>query len=422
MNEVRKKLDSKGEEGTMPGALDGIRVIDVTTVLLGPYGTQMLGDLGADVIKVEAPPTGDIARNMGTVRHVGMGGIYLNANRNKRSIALDLKQESAKEALRKLIPTADVFVHIMRPQAIARLGFDYDGVKAVKSDVVYVGAYGFGQDGPYKAKPAYDDAIQASSGLASLFRRQDGKARYVPAAVADKICGLTLSQAVLAALLHKERTGEGQFVEVPMLETLVSFNMVEHLNGVAYVPPIGKLGYQRVVTPSRRPFETKDGFACILPYSDKHWLNFFTAVGRPELMEDPRFSSYRARILSVDDLYGFVGEVTPTKTTAEWVAICEEGEIPCMPVTDVEDLMDDEHLKAVGMFERHHHPTEGETVLVRPPVLYEKSPASIRTHAPRYGEHGQAVLREIGYGESEIEALIEAGALIPDDGVQEAAD
>lgn len=422
MNEVRKKLDSKGEEGTMPGALDGIRVIDVTTVLLGPYGTQMLGDLGADVIKVEAPPTGDIARNMGTVRHVGMGGIYLNANRNKRSIALDLKQESAKEALRKLIPTADVFVHNMRPQAIARLGFDYDGVKAVKSDVVYVGAYGFGQDGPYKAKPAYDDAIQASSGLASLFRRQDGKARYVPAAVADKICGLTLSQAVLAALLHKERTGEGQFVEVPMLETLVSFNMVEHLNGVAYVPPIGKLGYQRVVTPSRRPFETKDGFACILPYSDKHWLNFFTAVGRPELMEDPRFSSYRARILSVDDLYGFVGEVTPTKTTAEWVAICEEGEIPCMPVTDVEDLMDDEHLKAVGMFERHHHPTEGETVLVRPPVLYEKSPASIRTHAPRYGEHGQAVLREIGYGESEIEALIEAGALIPDDGVQEAAD
>jgi len=406
----------------MPGALEGIRIIDVTTVLLGPYGTQMLGDLGADVIKVEAPPTGDIARNMGTVRHVGMGGIYLNINRNKRSIALDLKQEAAKDALRKLIPTADVFVHNMRPQAIGRLGFDYDGVKAVKSDIVYVGAYGFGQDGPYKAKPAYDDAIQASSGLASLFRRQDGKARYVPAAVADKISGLTLTQAVLAALLHKERTGEGQFVEVPMLETLVSFNMVEHLNGVAYVPPIGKLGYQRVVTPSRRPFETKDGFVCVLPYSDRHWLNFFTAVGRPELMEDPRFSSYRARIQSVDDLYGFVGEVTPTKTTAEWVALCEEGEIPCMPVTDVEDLMDDEHLQAVGMFERHPHPTEGETVLVRPPVLYEKSPASIRSHAPRYGEHSEEVLRELGYADAEIEALIESGALIPDDGVQEAAE
>lgn len=406
----------------MAGPLDGIRIIDVTTVLLGPYGTQMLGDLGADVIKVEAPPTGDIARNMGTVRNVNMGGIYLNANRNKRSIAVDLKNEEAKEVLRKLIPTADVFVHNMRPQAIARLGFDYEGVSAVKSDIVYVGAYGFGQDGPYRSKPAYDDAIQASSGLASLFRRQDGKARYVPAAVADKICGLTLSQAVLAALLHKERTGEGQFVEVPMLETLVSFNMVEHLNGVAYVPPIGKLGYQRVVTPSRRPFETKDGFCCILPYSDKHWNNFFTAVGRPELMEDPRFSSYRARIQSVDDLYGFVGEVTVTKTTAEWVAICDEGEIPCMPVTDIEDLMEDEHLQAVGMFERHQHPTEGETVLVRPPVKYTKSPASIRTHAPRYGEHGQEVLRELGYSDAEIESLIDGGALIPDDGVQEAAD
>ena len=406
----------------MAGPLDGIRIIDVTTVLLGPYGTQMLGDLGADIIKVEAPPTGDIARNMGTVRHVGMGGIYLNANRNKRSLALDLKQEKAKDVLRKLIPTAHAFVHNMRPQAIERLGFDYDGVSAVHPDIVYVGAYGFGQDGPYKAKPAYDDAIQAASGLASLFRRQDGKARYVPAAVADKICGLTLSQAVLAALFHQQRTGQGQFVEVPMLETLVSFNMVEHLNGVAYVPPIGKLGYQRVVTPSRRPFETKDGFCCILPYSDKHWHNFFSAVGRPDLIEDPRFSSYRARIASVDDLYGFVGEVTPTKTTAEWVDICEEGQIPCMPVTDVEDLMDDEHLRAVGMFERHQHPTEGETVLVRPPVKYSKSPASIRIHAPRYGEHGLELLRELGYDEGAIDSLVTSGALIPDDGVREAAE
>ncbi|MEM7254180.1 MAG: CoA transferase [Pseudomonadota bacterium] len=396
----------------MPGPLDGIRVIDVTTVLLGPYGTQMLGDLGADIIKVEAPPTGDIARNMGTVRNAGMGGIYLNANRNKRSIALDLKQESAKEVLRKLIPTADVFVHNMRPQAIARLGFDYEGVSAIKSDIVYVGAYGFGQDGPYRAKPAYDDAIQASSGLASLFRRQDGDARYVPSAVADKIVGLTLSQTVAVALLHRERTGEGQFVEVPMLETLVSFNLVEHLNGCAYQPPIGKLGYQRVVTPSRRPFPTKDGFVCILPYSDKHWSNFFTAVGRPELMEDPRFSTYRARIASVDDLYGFVGEVTPTKTTAEWVALCEEAEIPCMPIVDVEDLMDDEHLKAVGMFEKHMHPSEGETVLVRPPVKYTKSPAEIRTHAPAFGEHSAEILGEIGFGTDEVSTLLGTGAVL----------
>lgn len=262
----------------MPGPLDGIRVIDMTTVLLGPYGTQILGDMGADVIKVEAPPTGDIARNMGAVRNPGMGGSYLNVNRNKRSIALDLKQDEAKAVLQRLIPTADVFVHNMRPQAIGRLGFSYEAVAGLKPDIVYVGAYGYGQQGPYRSRPAYDDAIQAASGLASLFKRQDGQARYVPATVADKIVGLTLSQAVAMALVHKERTGEGQFVEVPMLETLVSFNLVEHINGGAYDPPIGKMGYQRVVTSARRPFPTKDGYVCILPYNDKQWLNFFTAT------------------------------------------------------------------------------------------------------------------------------------------------
>jgi crotonobetainyl-CoA:carnitine CoA-transferase CaiB-like acyl-CoA transferase len=397
----------------VPGPLDGIRVIDVTTVLLGPYATQILGDMGADVIKVEAPPSGDIARNMGTVRHPGMGGIYLNANRNKRSLALDLKQEAAKQALRRLIPTADVFVHNMRPQAIERLGFGYEAVAALKPDIVYVGAYGFGQGGPYRSKPAYDDAIQAASGLASLFKRQDGQARYVPAAIADKVVGLTLSQAVAIALVHKERTGEGQFVEVPMLETLVSFNLVEHINGCAYQPPIGSLGYQRVVTPSRRPFPTKDGYVCILPYSDKQWQNFFTAVGRPELMQDPRFATYSARVHSVDDLYGFIASVTPHKTTAEWVALCEAAQIPSMPVIDIEDLMQDEHLQAVGMFEKHHHPSEGETILVRPPVQFSKSPGAIRSHAPRFGEHSAEVLRELGYDETTIADLIATGALIP---------
>lgn len=398
----------------MPGPLDGIRVIDVTTVLLGPYGTQILGDMGADVIKVEAPPSGDIARNMGTVRNPGMGGIYLNANRNKRSLALDLKQEAAKEVLRRLIPSADVFVHNMRPQAIERLGFGYEAVSAIKPAIVYVGAYGYGQDGPYRAKPAYDDAIQAASGFASLFKRQDGQARYVPAAVADKIVGLTLSQAVAMALVYKERTGQGQFVEVPMLETLVSFNLVEHINGCAYQPPVGTLGYQRVVTPSRRPFPTRDGYVCILPYSDKQWRNFFTAVGRPDLMEDPRFATYRARVHTVDELYGFIASVTPEKTTAEWVAICEQGQIPSMPVVDIEDLMEDEHLKAVGMFEKHQHPSEGATILVRPPVKFSKSPGSIRSQAPRFGEHGAEILCELGYDAATIARMTAAGALLTD--------
>ena len=398
----------------MSGALDGIRIIDVTSVLLGPYATQMLGDMGADVIKVEGPPTGDIARNMGTVRSVNMGGIFLNANRNKRSLALDLKKDAAKEVLRRLIPTGDVFVHNMRPQAMAALGFDYDAVAALKPDVIYVGAYGFGQDGPYRAKPAYDDAIQAASGLSSLFVRQDGQVRYVPSAIADKVVGLTLSQAIAVALLHKERTGEGQFVEVPMLETMVSFNMIEHLNSQAYVPPDGEMGYQRVTTPSRRPFPTRDGHVCILPYSDRHWVKFFTAVGRPELMDDPRFSTYRARIMSVDDLYGFIAEVTPGKTTAEWLALCDEAEIPCMPIVDISELMRDEHLQAVGMFEAHHHPSEGDTVLARPPVKFSKTPSAIRSHAPCFGEHGGDVLRELGYDEDTIVQLREAGVLLRD--------
>ena len=397
----------------MPGPLEGIRVIDVTTVLLGPYGTQILGDLGADVIKVEAPPTGDIARNMGLVRRPGMGGIYLNANRNKRSVALDLKLESAKEVLRRLVATADVFVHNMRPQAIERLGFDYRAVSAIRPDIVYVGAYGFGQAGPYRAKPAYDDAIQAASGLASLFAMRDGTPQYVPAAIADKLVGVTLSQAVAMALVYRARTGRGQFVEVPMFEVLVSFNLVEHINGAAFEPPVGPLGYQRVTTASRRPFPTKDGYVCILPYSDKQWLAFFTAVGRPELMERPGFATYSARVHTVDELYGFVASVTPEKTTAEWVEICEQAQIPCMPVADIQNLMEDEHLKAVGMFERHEHPTEGDTVLVRPPVTFSESPAGIWRHAPRYGEHGQEVARELGYDEAAIADLLASGALIP---------
>jgi len=396
----------------LPGPLDGIRVIDVTTVLLGPYGTQILGDLGADVIKVEAPPTGDIARNMGLVRRPGMGGIYLNANRNKRSLALDLKHDSAKEMLRRLVATADVFVHNMRPQAIERLGFDYAAVSAIKPDIVYVGAYGFGQAGPYRAKPAYDDAIQAASGLASLFAMRDGTPQYVPAAVADKLVGVTLSQAVGMALLHRERTGQGQFVEVPMFEVLVSFNMVEHINGAAFEPPIGPLGYQRVTTASRRPFPTRDGYVCILPYSDKQWRSFFTAVGRPELMDQPGFATYSARVHTVDELYGFVASVTPEKTTAEWVEICEQAEIPCMPVADIQSLMDDEHLKAVGMFVRHEHPSEGDTILVRPPVTFSESPADIRRHAPTFGEHGLEVARELGYDDAAIAGLVASGALI----------
>jgi crotonobetainyl-CoA:carnitine CoA-transferase CaiB-like acyl-CoA transferase len=300
----------------------------------------------------------------------------------------------------------------MRPEAVERLGFGYAAVSAIKPDIVYVGAYGFGQAGPYRAKPAYDDAIQAASGLASLFAQRDGTPQYVPAAVADKLVGVTLSQAVAMALVHRLRTGQGQFVEVPMFEVLVAFNLVEHINGAAYQPALGPLGYQRVTTTARRPFPTKDGYVCILPYTDAQWSSFFTAVGRPELMAKPEFATYNARVQTVNELYGFVASVTPGRTTAEWVEICERGQIPCMPVIDIQALMDDEHLKAVGMFESHPHPTEGDTVLVRPPVALSASPAAIRTHAPRFGEHSREVARELGYDEAAIGAMLASGALL----------
>lgn len=394
------------------GPLQGLRVVDVTTVMLGPYATQMLGDLGADVVKVEAPPTGDIARNLGPSRRPGMSGSFLNMNRNKRSLALDLKQEAARDVLRRLIATADVFLHNMRPQAIARLGFGYDEVAKVRRDIVYVGAYGFGQEGPYHAKPAMDDAIQAASGLASLFVRQDGSARYVPSAVADKIVGMTVTQAVLAALLHRSRTGEGQFVEVPMLETMVAFNLVDHLGAGAYAEPPNAIGYPRASSPARRPFPTRDGYICVMPYDDRQCLKFFSAVGRPELMQDPRFCSFAARAKHTQAFYGFIAGVTPHRTSAEWLALCEAEGIPAMPIVDIEDLPKDPHLQAVGMFERHAHPSEGDTVLVRPPVRYGRTPAVIRRPAPRFAEHSAELLRELGYADSDVAPLASSGAVI----------
>ena len=394
----------------MPGPLDGIRVIDITTVVLGPYATQLLGDMGADVIKIESP-AGDISRNMGAGRNPGMAGSFLNVNRNKRSLALDLKQDSAKQALRRLIQTADVLVHNMRPKAIARLGFDYDAVSALKPDIIYVGTYGFGQDGPYRDRPAYDDAIQGASGLASLFQKQGGAPRYAPSTIADKVVGLTVSQAVAAALFHRERSGVGQFIEVPMMETVVSFNLVEHLCGGAYDPPIGGIGYQRAISASRRPFPTSDGYVCILPYTDVQCRNFFATAGREHVMDDPRFRTYTDRVENIDAFYDLVAEVTPQKSTAVWLELCEAGQIPCMPVIDVDDLMDDEHLKAVGLFEKHHHPTEGETVLVRPPVKFSKTPSVIYAQAPSLGQHGPELLRELGYDERSIDEMRSTGAL-----------
>lgn len=388
------------------GPLAGIRVVDISTTILGPYATQMLGDLGADVIKIEGPPDGDIARNMGVFKRAGLSGTYMNINRNKRSVALDLKNEKAKEVVHRLVANADVFVHNMRLQAIERLGLGYSEVSAIKPDIVYAMANGFGQDGPYRDKTAFDDVIQACSGTASMFARRDGVASYVPTAMADKIAGLFLTQAVMAALVHKERTSEGQYVEVPMYETMVAFNLAEHLSGAAYIPPLGKVGYARAMEPSRRPFKTRDGFVCILPYNDKQWERFFSFIGRLELKDDPRFATYSSRALNLGSLYGEIESRTPSKTTAEWVELCDREQIPCMPVVDMDDLPKDAHLKAVGMFEQHLHPTEGPTQLVRSPLKFSRTQTAISRHAPMFGENTISLLEELGYGGEAIDSML----------------
>ena len=397
------------------GPLAGYRVIDITTVLLGPYAAQWLGDLGADVIKVEAPPAGDSTRHVGPNRHKGMSGTFLNANRNKRSIALDLKQEPARAAQRALIGGADVLLHNMRAQAIARLGFAYADVARIKPDIVYCGAFGYSQKGPYAARPAYDDLIQAHAGLAAMAARIDGVPRFVPSVMADKLVGLTTAMSILAALLHRERTGEGQQIEVPMFETLTAFLSLEHLYGAGFVPPLSKTGYGRLTTPYRRPYKCKDGYIAIIPYTDRHWRALFAIAGREDLSADPRFTDYAARTAHIDALYRILDGIAADKTIAEWMEACGAAEIPCAPVTDLEDLLTDPHIQAVGLFQRHTHPTEGETLLTGTPVSFSASPASIRAPAPRFGEHGAELLREAGMDETAIAALRATGALLEPD-------
>ena len=395
----------------MSGPLKGLRVIDITTVLLGPYATQLLGDMGADVIKIEAPPMGDSTRYLGQARHPGMGGAFLNTNRNKRSIALDLKRDDGKQVLRDLIEGADILVHNMRPGAIARLGFAYEDVVAIKPDIIYCGAYGFSQKGPKKDLPAYDDLIQAAAGLSALFIPSTGEARYVPTVVADKITGLMVSQAVAMALVHRERTGEGQFVEVPMYETLVSFLMCEHLYDRAFEPPLGDFGYKRLTTPLRKPHKSKDGFVAVLPYTDKQWRAFFEIAGLGHLARDPRFKDHGTRTEHVHEIYQIIADVVATKTSGEWVELCQAAHIPVSPVQTLEEVYADPHLEAVGLFQKFEHPSEGKVVLTGVPVNFSKSPGGIRRQAPRIGENGAEILAELGYDDDRIAGLRQSGVL-----------
>lgn len=386
------------------GPLKGLRILDLTSVLNGAYATQILADQGADVIKVEDPGSGvcagDILRWAGDVPEGAprdMGPLFLTINRNKRSVLLDLKQASARQQLLRLSGSCDVFASSIRYEGLQRLGLDYEQVQAVRPDIIYVHAAGFGSEGPYGGEPAYDDLIQSLSGFADLLPRTDGdpSPRLVPTAVADKVAGLFMAQAVTAALLHRERTGEGQFIEVPMLECVTSFVMVEHLYDHVFEPPTGPYGYVRVLNPNRKPFRTQDGYVGVLPYTDRQWQRFFEATGiGAAIREDSRFASFVARSKHTRELYAIVEEAMATKTTEEWLCILKPLSIPVARVNRLDEVETDPHIEAVGLFETHEHAELGRYKQIRPPVKFSKTPANIRRHPPRLGEHTEEVLRE----------------------------
>jgi len=390
------------------GPLSGIRILDLTSVIMGPFATHILADLGADVIKVESPE-GDSLRHYEPKRSPGMAGNILNLHRNKRSIVLDLKRAECRAGLNRLIEKADVFVHSVRPKAIERLGYGYEQVRAIKPDIVYCGAYGFGAQGPYSDKPAYDDLIQAGSGVAALFAQVQGEPAYVPTVICDKLAGQAIAYAILAALFQRERGGGGQAIEVPMLETTIELNFAEHMCGSAFVPPLGKPGFARLLTRQRKPYRTKDGYACILPYSDRNWLDFYEFTGRNEFKDDPRFKRISDRVQHIATLYDMIDQEARKRTTAEWVAFCDRVSIPCMPVMSLEDLPEDPHVQAVGLFGAADHPSEGRYRTVRNPVSFSGAPFRIRRHAPRLGENTVEVLTEAGLSTQEIEAVVGTG-------------
>ena len=378
--------------------LSGIKIIDLTTVIFGPYATQMLADLGAEVIKVEAPGLGDISRYLGSgLPDPSMGSIHLTVNRGKRSIALDLKKSEDAAVLRDLIAGADVFFHNVRGKAIARLGFDYAGCKKLKSDIIYVHGTGFGQDGPYADLQAYDDVIQAATGTTSLLPRVDGNSRprYFPSLIADKIAGQFGAQAILAALVHKLRTGEGQEVEVPMFECFASFMLTEHLRDATLDPAIGPAGYPRQLDPTRQPFPTADGFLSIVPYTPASTARMMALLGSEDLLASPEYQEAKARNEHMPLVYQEMARKTPAKTSAEWLEIFAANDIPAMPVRDLQDIKDDPHFVATGFFQRREHPDVGGYFEMQPPVRYGAAPRRELGFAPRIDSDGAAIRAEL---------------------------
>ena len=380
--------------------LEGIRVTDLTTVFFGPYCTQTLADLGAEVVKLE-PAEGDTSRLIGTPPTTpGMGPVFMRLNRGKRTVDWDLKSEAGREAMRRLIEVSDVFIHNIRTDAIGRAGLGYDEVRKIRPDIVYVHCTGFDETGPYAGLQAYDDIIQAASGLAQLLPMVDGnpQPRFMPAAIADKVSGLHAVYGVLAAIIHKLRTGEGQFVEVPMFESMVSFNTLEHLCDNAFVPATASPGYyQRQLDPTRQPMRTKDGYIAFAPYLDDRWIRFFEAAGHAYVLKEERFIDKPTRRKNMSQMFEVMARIAPERTTDEWLALMKEAHVPAMRVNRVDELLGNPQLKASGLLREREHPTEGKYVEVGMPVKFSvrPQPPELR-HPAQMGEHSQEVARELG--------------------------
>ena len=395
--------------GRGKGPLAGVRIVDLTSVLMGPYATQIFADLGADVIKVESPD-GDTTRHLPPGQEAARGGMFLNVNRGKRSLVLDLKQPAARDALLALVRDADVFVHSMRAQAIGRLGLDYAALKAANPRIIYANLYGFARSGPYRDYPAYDDIVQAASGLVDLQARlSDGKPTYLATVVADKVAGLTGAYAIIAALFARERGGEGQEIEIPMFETMVSFTMIEHLCGSLFDPPLGPPEYPRVVAASRRPYATSDGHIGVMIYTDKQWRAFFTALGDPDWSRDEMFASLATRTHNIAAVLDRVAGELAKRTSAEWLDLFREVHIPAMAIASPQDLLHDRHLVETGFWVERD--TEaGQLRYPGIPTSFSATPGEIGDPAPRLGADSRAILAEAGLDKAAIDALIASGA------------
>ncbi len=387
--------------------LSGIRIIDLTAVVFGPLATQMLGDMGADVIKVE-PPEGDMLRGVAPALNPGMGAAFLGCNRNKRSLVLDLKTEPGQRALAKMLKTADIFVHSMRPQALKKLRLTAKDLQAINPALIHVGALGFSSHGPYSGKPAYDDIVQSLSGLADLARMRNPESApdFAPTILADKLGGVTACNAIMAALFHRERTGEAQVVEVPMFETMASFLLIEHLAAATFEEKPKTLGYNRMLVPHRRPLKTADGYITILPYTNRQWREFFKIAGREDMLDDPKVKDMAERSRNIGALYEIVSELAPLHSTAKWLEMMEQADVPAAAAQRLDQLPNDPHLMATDFFVKLDHPSEGEIWTTAPSVQFSSTPAKAsHKPAPNLGEHSREILREAGLNTTEIDEI-----------------